>query len=76
MKKMTKWFPPHIKPCRTGVYEVNGCYRLSRTLPTYARWDGLEWSNLSYRTHHDELHYTSYGAYQNKYWRGFTKEQT
>jgi hypothetical protein len=76
MSKMTKWFPPHIKPCRTGVYEVDDDYRLPRTLPIYARWDGLEWSNSSYHTHHDELHYTSYGASQNKVWRGFNKEQT
>jgi hypothetical protein len=79
MKKMTPWFPPHIKPVYEGVYEVDNGYRLPRTLPTYARWDGLEWSNASYRTHlfyHPELHYTSYGAYQNKTWRGFTKEQT
>jgi hypothetical protein len=76
MNKMTPWFPPHIKPCRTGVYEVFHGYRLPHSLPCYARWNGLEWSNASYRTHDDELHYTIYGAYQNKYWRGFTKEQT
>jgi len=76
MSKMTPWFPPHIKPVRKGVYEVINGYRLSHTLPIYARWDGLEWSNSSYHAHHPELHYTSYRAYQNKYWRGFTKEQT
>ena len=76
MSKMTRWFPPHIKPCRTGVYETKGLHKLPRTSSTYSRWNGLEWSNSSYLTHHIELHYTSYGAYQNKYWRGFTKEQT
>jgi hypothetical protein len=73
---MTPWFPPHTKPARKGVYPVKDAYTLSHTLPIYARWNGLEWSNASYLTHHDELHYTIYGAYQNKHWRGFTKEQT
>ena len=78
---MTPWFPPHIKPVHKGVYETKDLHKLPRTLPTYARWDGLEWSypswsNPSYRIHHPELHYTSYGASQDNYWRGFTKEQT
>ena len=76
MSKMTKWFPSHIKPVNVGVYETKDLHKLPRTLPTYARWDGLEWSNSSYLTHHDELHYTSYGASQNKYWRGFKEKQT
>lgn len=76
MNKMTPWFPPHIKPAYIGVYEVKDLYKLPHTLPMYARWDGLEWSNQSYYKHHDELHYTSYGAGQEKSWRGFTKEQT
>ena len=75
MSKMTPWFPPHIKPVHEGVYEVFNGYRLSHTLPIYARWDELEWSNSSYLTHHDELHYTSYGASQNKHWRGFKEKQ-
>jgi hypothetical protein len=73
---MTPWFPSHIKPVNEGVYETKNLHKLPRTFPTYSRWNGLEWSNSSYHTHHPELHYTSYGAYQNKYWRGFTKEQT
>ena len=73
---MTPWFPPHIKPVHEGVYETKDLHKLPRTLPTYARWDGLEWSNESYWTHHPELHYTSYGASQNKYWRGFKEKQT
>jgi len=73
---MTPWFPPHIKPVNIGVYEVKDAYKLPHTLPVYARWDGLQWSNESYLNHHDELHYTSYGAGQEKLWRGFTKEQT
>ena len=76
MNKMTDWFPPHIKPARIGVYEVNDGYRLPRTLPKYARWDGIEWSNESYYKHDPELHYTSYGAWHDYSWRGFTKEQT
>ena len=73
---MTPWFPAHIKPVHKGVYETADRHKMTRTLPTYARWDGVEWSNPSYRKHHTELHYTSYGASQDNYWRGFTKEQT
>jgi hypothetical protein len=76
MSKMTDWFPPHIKPVRKGVYETSDLHKMPRTLPTYSRWDGVNWSNESYCTHHAELHYTSYGALQDKYWRGFTEKQT
>ena len=56
--------------------EIKHLHKMTRTLPTYARWDGKKWSNPSYRKHHTELHYTSYGASQDNYWRGFTEKQT
>ena len=73
MIKMTDWFPPHIKPVREGVYEikltaVRGYHRM------YATWNGLKWSRASHYAS-GGWHEKFRGADQDKYWRGFTKEQ-
>lgn len=73
MSEMTKWFPPHIKPVREGVYEIrfteghNDC-------PMYATWNGEVWSTASHEKN-DDCHTKFSYALQEKYWRGFTKEQ-
>ena len=73
MNKMTDWFPPHIKPVREGVYEikfaaVRGYHRM------YSTWNGLKWSRATHLKS-NEWHKKFRGAVQDKYWRGFTKEQ-
>ena len=75
MSKMTKWFPPHIKPVREGVYEVKfSNVPLGKRL-MYARWNGKEWSNFAYKKHDDSLN-DCVSAVQKKHWRGFTEKQT
>jgi len=73
---MTKWFSPHIKPCRTGVYEVEWNNKESDPWPTYAQWNGNEWSQLSYHKTDGYWHNRYEDAKQNRAWRGFAKEQT
>ena len=76
MSKMTKWFPPHVKPARKGVYEVEWHDKASDRWPTYARWNGNKWSHLSHHKTDGYWHNCYKDAKQNKAWRGFAKEQT
>jgi hypothetical protein len=77
MKKMTPWFPPHIKPARKGVYQIK--FTAERWSEgddlIYATWNGLMWSHASYKKR-DDFHKQFYGSVQDKYWRGFTEKQT
>ena len=74
MNKMTPWFPAHIKPVHKGVYEVK--FTAVRSIsPMYATWNGRKWSCSSFKKS-NEWHEKFRGADQDKYWRGFTKEQT
>jgi hypothetical protein len=73
-KKMTPWFPPHIKPMRVGVYQIKFNYTMPRTESMYATWNGRRWSNMSYVKSGD-WHKVFIGAEQKKHWRGFTEEQ-
>lgn len=40
-KKLTPWFPGHIKPARPGVYQRQ--FNATPDLPLYSRWDGNAW---------------------------------
>ena len=71
---MTPWFPPHIKPVHKGVYEVKFT-AVRSILPMYATWNGRKWSFASFFASGD-WHKKFRGVDQEKYWRGFTKEQT
>ena len=74
MSKMTKWFPPHIKPVREGVYEVSFKYWPKKDAPMYATWNGSRWSVWSHFK--DDMYHARFlYADQGKYWRGFTEEQ-
>jgi len=75
MKKMTKWFPPHIKPCRTGVYEVKFTPKGLHESYMYAIWNGKRWSRVATYEEMKRFH-SNFAAIQNKYWRGFTEKQT
>ena len=72
MSKMTNWFPPHIKPVREGVYEIKYTSKVAYS-GMYATWNGFRWSIGSYNLW-DHYH-TDFDSNQNKYWRGFTKDQ-
>jgi len=75
MSKMTPWFPPHIKPVHKGVYEVKYTPESEHESYVYAAWNGKQWSRPA---HYEEMKsfHSNFDALQNKYWRGFTKEQT
>jgi len=75
MKKMTKWFPPHIKPVRKGVYEVKFTPKGVHESYMYAMWNGKKWSRVATYEEMKSFH-SNFDALQGKYWRGFTKEQT
>ena len=72
MSNMTPWFPPDIKPVHKGVYLVK--FNASQQQEMYATWNGRRWSAVSY-AQKDVWHRRFIGAYQDKYWRGFTEEQ-
>jgi hypothetical protein len=75
MSKMTKWFPPHIKPVREGVYEISFKYWPKKDAPMYAAWNGSRWSVWSHLIKDDLYHARFLYADQGKYWRGFTEKQ-
>ena len=74
MKQMTPWFPPHIKPCRTGVYEVKFTPKVLHASYMYAMWNGKRWSRVAT---YEEMHlfHQNFDALQGKYWRGFKEKQ-
>jgi len=75
MSQMTPWFPPHIKPVRNGVYQIQYTKKQSPEYTAmYATWNGVSWSIGSYKLS-DGNHKDFDGANQKKFWRGFTEEQ-
>ena len=75
MSKMTKWFPPHIKPVRKGVYEVKFTPKGLYESYFYAMWNGKRWSRVATYDEMARFH-QNFDALQNKYWRGFKEKQT
>ena len=82
MKKMTDWFPSHIKPVHKGVYEVRTPNSKENK---YAYYDHRGWRLCSNRIDYaeQEKHYTSSTntSYSSMVlvgskWRGFTEKQT
>ena len=73
-KKMTLWFPPHIKPVHVGVYQILFNYSRPSDLKMYAAWNGRKWSNFDYSKTGSWLSEFR-DAEQKKLWRGFTEEQ-
>jgi len=76
MSKMTPWFPPHIKPVHKGVYQVEWHNKESDPWPTYAQWNGYQWSRLSCHKTDGFWHNCYEDAKQARAWRGFTEKQT
>lgn len=75
-KKMTRWFEPHEKPVRAGVYQT-------KRLPQHACWviEGFShWNGKKFGMQHSKKElardFPEYSeAMQDKTWRGFTEEQ-
>lgn len=74
MKKMTEWFPSHIKPVHPGVYEIRYDLGLASAEPWYAKWNGKRWSWAD-DSIDSPWQKTFKGASQYKFWRGFTEKQ-
>ena len=73
MSEMTKWFPPHIKPVREGIYEIKYTPKNLHVSDMYATWNGARWSVGSYNRW--DYNHTDFDGNQNKYWRGFKEKQ-
>jgi hypothetical protein len=74
MNERTEWFPHHIKPVRVGVYEVQNMY--DRELPAlFNHWDGERWTGSATDIDKVIVPASKYNlAFQDRVWRGLTKE--
>lgn len=78
----TEWYSPHIKPVRSGVYETQIHVDDDVTQPVFhfgfSYWDGKKWSNTraTIQLASKEIckRYGFLNGFQNKHWRGLTKE--
>lgn len=68
--KLTPWYPGHIKPARSGVYQQLACKQIG-----YMRWDGLRWylwdQSKEVAT---RCAWPADLAYQNDPWRGLAED--
>lgn len=68
--KTTKWFSPKNKPVRNGVYQIYWQYAEN----VYAFWDGVAWSRALFSIELAYRYKCEYSQFQNKTWRGLTRE--
>jgi len=74
MIQKTPWFPSNIKPVRVGVYETKW-YCVDSWERGFSYWNGDQWTNgVDSPDRADFYKNWVRGAYQEKKWRGFTKE--
>lgn len=75
-RKLTLWYPGHIKPERVGPYQVSPNMKHRRGGPIFwAYWDGFQWG-LASRTLEGAIlikRQISSKFYQNRAWRGRTE---
>jgi hypothetical protein len=76
--KFTNWYPPHIKPVRVGVYQVEHPLSIDAV---YCYWDGKHWGyfkadvNAAAKDRWKGKYVpTHYAPAQNKVWRGLAEE--
>jgi hypothetical protein len=43
--EVTDWFSVNINPVRNGTYQITSSVTPNWPFPTYAQWDGNQWSN-------------------------------
>jgi hypothetical protein len=69
--QLTKWYPPHIKPVRVGVYQAipKG---IRSECPIYSYWNGLKWCWDSWKVDGARTH-RNVSPRQNRRWRGMVK---
>ena len=75
-KKMTRWFEPHEKPVRVGVYQTKRLPQFACWVTEgFSHWNGKEFGMQQSTTEiaRDFPEYSE--AVQDKSWRGFTEEQ-
>lgn len=44
-RKLTPWYPPHVKPVRVGLYQATVFERAPTHDAPYMYWDGKQWMN-------------------------------
>jgi hypothetical protein len=76
-RKLTPWFPADVKPVRAGIYFVrqlhNDCKSEIVIFEGYCYWSGSRWGSASGTKAGAEKLKGDRG-FQNKPWRGLTKE--
>jgi hypothetical protein len=66
MAKLTKWFPPEVKPVRHGWYERD----YHRPVPAYSYWNGRFWSSGVPYLMDNQMTRNIVSPFQSKHWRG------
>lgn len=71
--KLTPLYPPNIKPVRSGVYQTQ---LTPDAKAAYSHWNNgtKHWGWGETNPSLTETYPQGSSAYQNKYWRGLTKE--
>jgi hypothetical protein len=67
-KKLTPWFPGHVKPVHHGIYETDA--DTEDGAPCYQSWNGLWWGWCSSWS---DFAVDSPSTYQTPNWRGLAK---
>lgn len=75
-KKMTRWFQPHEKPVRVGVYQTRIVRKSAWWVAEgFSHWNGKEFG-MQQSTKELARDFPEYSeAVQDKSWRGFTEDQ-
>lgn len=71
---LTDWFPPDVKPVRSGVYQIRDGIMDEDTW--YSFWDGRSWGYATCKganTAFDER-FSVTDLPQNQHWRGLSKK--
>lgn len=74
MARLTRQFPPHVKPVRPGVYATDMRSSIGHIIEAgYSYWSGTRWHNQMLSIH-DAAEAGPEGADQDKYWRGLAEK--
>ena len=71
-KKLTPWFPGHVKPVHVGVYQTCG---MTSDTKRFQYWRGEGWGFCSYTAKEaDEAYSLGLSGSQKPQWRGLAKK--
>jgi len=74
MGKLTGWYPPEIKPVRTGVYlTIAAQFGLHPDWEFYSVWDGKQWCADRSQIELAEISLNR-STYQERSWRGLASD--